>query len=417
MRILIANTYHFPGGGDSTYTFNLAELLRSHGHEVAFFAMQNERNLPDENSDLFVSPIDFRELNQNKSISGGIQVLRRSIYSFEAQEKFSKLLNRFHPDIVHLQNIHAHITPSVIFEAKKHGLPVVWTVHDFKLICPNSHFLIDKNNEICEACAHGSYFHATLKRCKKNSLLASLGITLEAYTHQILQVRKKVDRFLAPSRFLQQKLINAGFDSQKTIYLPLFMKQISTNHSEAATSERYFLFLGRLEQIKGVFTLIEAAKQIPHIPIKLAGRADESVTKQLIGQMPANVQYVGMKTGAELDELRNNSFAFVIPSIWYENQPFAILEAFAIGKPVIGSKLGGIVELIGNNERGILTAPGNAQELANALKKAWNEPNDVHDKGQEGLKYVISNFSASTHYERIIKIYSDLVPRGNKTEA
>ena len=130
MRILIVNAFHFPGGGDSTYAFNLAALLRGKGHKVAFFAMQDGRNISDENSDLFVSHIDFAQLNRRKSLMSGLKIMRRVIYSTDARTKFGRLIKRFQPDIVHLQNIHAHITPSVIFEAKAQGLPVVWTLHD-----------------------------------------------------------------------------------------------------------------------------------------------------------------------------------------------------------------------------------------------------------------------------------------------
>jgi glycosyltransferase involved in cell wall biosynthesis len=158
MRILLVNTRHYYGGGDSTYTFNLAGVLRAHGHEIAFFAMQDGRNLPDPNSDLFVSNIDFQELNKNKKLLNGLRVVTRVIYSREAREKFIQILKRFRPDIVHLQNIHAHITPSVILEAGKQGIPIVWTIHDYKLICPNSHFLIDATGEICEACGKGAYY-------------------------------------------------------------------------------------------------------------------------------------------------------------------------------------------------------------------------------------------------------------------
>src|SRR6266496_69363 len=162
MKILLVNTRHFYGGGDSTYTFSLSRLLQQQGHHVSFFAMQDQRNLNDPNEDLFVPFIDFRELNQHKNIANGLKVLGRVIYSSEARQKFSLLLDRIRPDIVHLQNIHAHITPSIIFEAKQRGLPVVWTLHDYKLICPNSHLMIDVTGQVCEACLKGGFYQAPL---------------------------------------------------------------------------------------------------------------------------------------------------------------------------------------------------------------------------------------------------------------
>ena len=207
MRILIVNTRHFPGGGDSTYSFNLASLLKSKGHQVAFFAMKDERNLPDPLSDLFINHIDFKELNTKKNPLTGLRVLGRVIYSRKARHNFQQLIDRFPPDIVHIQNIHAHITPSIIYEAKQKRLPVVWTLHDHKQICPNSHFIVDKTAEICEACKKRSYYQAILKRCKKGSILASSMAAVEAYAHRMMHIRERVDKFISPSLFLRNKFL------------------------------------------------------------------------------------------------------------------------------------------------------------------------------------------------------------------
>jgi glycosyltransferase involved in cell wall biosynthesis len=202
MRIILVNTRHYFGGGDSTDCFNLAELLRAKGHSVAFFAMSSRANLPDSNEDLFVSHIDFRAISHRMHPANCYRVLSRVIYFKEARDKFEKLIDRFRPDIVHLHNIHGHISPSVIFAAKKRGLPVVWRLHDYKLICPNSHYLVDATEEICEACGQGRYFQAIFKRCKKNSFLASAMAAGEAYLHQLMGICSKVDFFLPPSIFL-----------------------------------------------------------------------------------------------------------------------------------------------------------------------------------------------------------------------
>jgi len=403
MKVLIANTRHYYGGGDSTYAFNLASLLKSKGHEVTFFAMQDERNIPDPNSDLFVSHIDFRELNRNKNLINGFKVLTRSIYSTEARQKFSKLLNRVNPDIVHLHGIHGHITPSVIFEAIKRGLPVVWTQHDYKLICPNTHFLIDNTSEICEACKNGKFYQATLKRCKKGSLLASAMVSLEAYIHQALRINKRVDCFLTPSNFLRIKLLENGFESEKVVHVPLFLPD--NQIGEVRENHGYLLFLGRIEKIKGVHVLLEAARSIPDISIIMAGRADEIIEKKLSNLLPPNVKYIGMQSGKRLDELRNNALGLVFPSICYENQPFSILELFARSKPVIASRLGGMEELVGENERGLLVPPGNPYILADAMKYAIDNPVRMRDKGRNAFNYVLSNHTAERHYQKIMKIY------------
>jgi glycosyltransferase involved in cell wall biosynthesis len=405
MKILIVNTRHYYGGGDSTYAFNLAELLRMKGHEVSFFAMQSEKNLSDPNEDLFVPFIDFRDLNQKKNLSNGLKVLGQAIYSQTARQNFSILLDRIKPDVVHLQNIHAHITPSVIFEAKKRNLPVVWTLHDYKLICPNSHLMIDVTGQLCESCVKGGFLHAPLKRCKKGSLLASVTASVEAYAHQFMGVKKKIDAFLAPSKFLVQKLQEGGF-SRSIHHIPLFIDQES--FQATGKDGGYILFFGRLDPIKGIYTLLEASKKIPSVHIVCAGRINEFEETKIISQVGQNVEYVGFKTGEELRELIQRCYGVVVPSICYENQPFSILEAFAAGKPVIASDLGGMSELVTHMERGLLVKPDQPDELASALAWLNEHPEEAHKMGRSAFDYVKNVHSAESHYQSLMSVYKSL---------
>ncbi len=407
MRVLLVNTRHFRGGGDSSYTFNLADLLRANGHEVAFFAMQDERNLPDPNSDLFVSHIDFRELNRRKDPITGLQVLGRSIYSREARRKFGGLLDRFRPDVVHLQNLHAHITPSVIFEAEKRRLPVVWTLHDYKLVCPNSHFLIDATGAVCEACEEGNYLQAVLKRCKKSSPLASSMAALEAYAHRWLRVRERVGVFLAPSAFLRGKLLERGYPAQRVLHLPLVLSK--EMFLDAAVDKDYLLFLRRLDTIKGIHPLMEACRSVPQVRLVLAGRVEDALVDQLPDLLPPNMEYVGMKQGVELRRLLSGARAVVVPSLWYENQPFSILEAFAAGKPVIASDLGGMTELVKGSERGLLVPPGDARALAEAMAWMVEHPEEAQLRGEKAREYARETHSPERHYERLMGVYGPLV--------
>jgi glycosyltransferase involved in cell wall biosynthesis len=402
----MVNTRHFYGGGDSTYTFSLAGLLKQHGHDISYFAMEDERNLDDPNKDLFVPFIDFRELNQKKSLSTGLKVFGRAIYSREARQKFSILLDRIRPDIVHLQNIHAHITPSVIFEARQRGLPIVWTLHDYKLICPNSHLMMDVSGELCEACIKGNFFHAPINRCKKGSLLASGMAAAEAYAHTLMQVKKHVDAFLAPSQFLAQKLQEGGF-SKSVHHIPLFMD----NNSFRVTSQTdgYLLFFGRLDPIKGIYTLLDAARKIPGIQIVCAGRINEAEEAKIKNQLGGNAEYVGFKTGEELQELIRRCRGVVVPSLCYENQPFSILEAFATGKPVIASDLGGMSELVAHMERGLLVKPKDSENLAKAMTWLAEHAAEAQKMGMAARAYVEKAHSPDSHYEKVTGIYSRLL--------
>jgi len=403
MRILLANTRHYRQGGDSTYTFGLAEALRGAGHEVGFFAMAGSRNEPDPNEDLFVSYIDFRELNRHKSVSTGLRVLRRSIFSSEAEEKFTKLVERFRPDVVHLQNIHAHLTPSIVFAASRIGVPVVWTLHDYKLMCPNSHFRLDESGELCEACRPGRYHWAVVNRCKKDSLLASGMAAIEAYAHWARGLRDRVRCFLSPSQFLASKLLEHGWPGDRVRHVPNFIDAGPALAPRGAGS--HFLFVGKLEELKGIDTLLDAAERAKNAPILLVGPCDDPGVRDRLGRLPSNVRYLGTKTREQIAELLADARALVAPSIWYENQPMVILEAFAAGVPVIGSRLGGIPELVADGERGVLAAPGSAHELADAIRLLQKDGARAVSMGQAARDYVTRNHSVAAHLEAIGDIY------------
>jgi glycosyltransferase involved in cell wall biosynthesis len=406
LKILIVNTRHYYGGGDSTYTFNLAELLASHGHEIAFFAMEDERNLQDPNADLFVSSIDFRSLNQQKTLRNSVKVLTRTIYSTEARQKFSTLLKRFSPDIIHLQNYLLHITASILFEVQRHNPSVVWTLHDYYLACPNSHFLIDRTGQVCEACHGGHFYQAILKHCKKDSLLASSMAAFVAYSNRWMGVAKKVDALVTPSRFLKSKLVASGFDENQVHHLPLFLPQ--ENFWADERDNGYILFLGKLETIKGIDILINAARLAKDVPLKLAGSMDKVLANQLPDILPENVQYLGLKHGQELVELTRNALAIVVPSIWYENQPFSILEAFASGKPVIASAIGGMAELVSHRERGLLVKPGDSVALADAMHWMITNRNLAKEMGRNAMQYAMEYHSPEKHYQSLMSIYSQV---------
>jgi len=400
----LVHTRHFRGDGVSTYTFNLAELLRSHGHDVAFFAMQDERNLPDPNADLFVSPIDFAELNRARSIATGVRVMKRSIYSWEARAKFGRLLQRVRPDVVHIQSLHGHITPSILAEARRRRIRVVWTLHDYKLVCPNTHLLIDATQATCESCSGGAFYQAALRRCKKGSVLASLVAMAEAYAHRWLRIQSQVDHFIAPSAFLRHKVVEmSSLEAERISHLPYFLPEDAFRPSRGPGE--YLLFLGRVTAIKGVRALVAAMRAVPAARLKIVGRVEESLREWLGGELPPNVEYLGPRFGQELIGLIDGARTVVVPSVWYENQPFSILESFAARCPVIASDLGGMTELVPQRERGLLVPPGDVGALAQAIRTVLNEPESLVRWGEQAFQYARREHAGTEHYERLLRIY------------
>jgi glycosyltransferase involved in cell wall biosynthesis len=409
MKVLLANTYHYLRGGDCAYTFALAELLRSRGHEVYFFAMRHPKNVRCDQEDYFVDHIDYVELNKDKNLKNGLRVLARSIYSKQARERIAKLLDHVRPDIAHLQNIHAHLTPSIIYEFETRDTPIVWTLHDYKLICPNSHLL--SNGQICESCKGGRFYMCTLKKCKKGSYRASLVASLEAYVHRYQRVTDKVSRFISPSRFLRDKFVEFGWDPNRLTFIRNFLPpQILSTDASQVTDGQYILYAGQLETWKGVHTLIRAAKELPHVRIKIAGDGSLRSTLQEYATRHAiaNVEFLGHLRQEELAAVMRSCSFVVVPSEWYENCPYSVMEAMTFGKPVVASRIGGLPELVEDGHTGILVSPGDVESLAPAIDRLWSDTGIRLQMGALAKQRAIVDFDAECHYERIMAMYGAL---------
>lgn len=408
MKVLLVNTYYYLRGGDCKYTLSLADILRRKGHEVFFFGMKDPQNLPGLQNELFVSHIDFVEMNKEKNVVNGLRVLSRSIYSREAKRNIRKLIDRVRPDIAHLQSIHAHLTPSVIVQLNNQKIPVLWTLHDYKLICPEAHFM--SHGEICEDCKGGRYRMCTLKKCKKDSYGASLVATLEANFHRFLHLQKRVDRFISPSTFLRNKFINFGWDENKIVHIPLPLVADS-QPATFQTDNGYVLYAGQLEPWKGLETLLEAAQDLPELSFKIAGEGsqrsllEENVRKRGL----RNVTFEGWLNGEKLKELQIHCSIVVVPSQWYENSPYAVIESLALGKPVIASRIGGIPELIDDGVTGYLFTPNDSQQLSGKIR-ALMENNALRSQmGLAAREKVKRELSPEAHYMKLMQVYHQLV--------
>lgn len=405
MKILIVQTYHYYRGGDSTYGFSLANLLRKNGHQVNFFGMKHPLNLPCEDEKYFVDYIDFREANANKNIFNGIKVISRSIYSTHVREKFKEIIKDKKPDIIHIQNLHGHITPSILFETKKQNIPVVMTLHDYKFICPNTHLL--SHGEICESCEGRKFYKCFLKRCKKDSYSASLVASVEACIHKMLKVEKLIDKFISPSRFLKSKFVQYGWDVDKIEVINNFLT--SDKFEDCSNKgENYVLYFGQLEPWKGVKTLIEAAKELTDIKFVIlgTGSAEENLQNFKTEFNLTNVFFKGFKTGAELRTIIKNSLFVIVPSELYENYPYSIMESMAFGKPVIASNIGGIPELVFDGQTGLLFEKGNVVSLINKIKYLLANRDLIIKYGKNSFEYAKENFNEDTYYSKLLKLYN-----------
>lgn len=406
MRVLMVQTFHFYRGGDSTYMLNLSRLLEERGHEVVPFAMEHPHNLPSPYAKYFVSEIDFPKLLADRSPRAAWTVLARSIYSGEARRKIAALADAVKPDVAHFHNIHAHLTTSIIEPLRARGIPIVWTLHDFRLVCPNTSFLSHGN--ICERCLPNRFYHALLQRCKKGSLPASFVAMATTLYERAARVPGRIDRFVTPSAFLREKLVEGGFDPARVVNVPNF---VDLEANLPAPEKEHFVYLGRLLNEKGLDVLVRAAARLDAGRLVIVGEGPaEHSLKALAREIgAARVEFAGRKEGAELRRILAESQFVVLPSRWLENLPFAIMEAFACAKPVVASNLGGIPEMVEDGVNGYLVPMGDVGALAGALRRMLADRPAREAMGRRGREKAERLYGRDYHYDRIMDIYSGVV--------
>jgi len=409
VKILFVNTYHYRRAGAEVYALDLAEALRSRGHEVRFFAMQHPDNIQSADSRYWVPEIDFRAMNAHKTPANALLVLSRSIYSVGARRALSGMLSDWRPDVAHLNNIHAHLTPSVIDELNARGIPTVWTLHDCKLLCPNTD--LASHGEICERCKGGRFMQCTLHTCKKDSRSASFVATLEAEAHRFLHVRDRVDAFIAPSVFLRDKFIEFGWPPDKFVHMPNFNNMPLASHVEMPDGRRV-LFAGQLERTKGVLTLLEALEHSPDVRLDIAGdgqlRGEVEAKAADLRLNGAEVHTHGRVSKDVLGGLIDAARVVVVPSQLYENSPYSVIEAFAHARPVVASRIGGIPELVVDGVNGITTTPGAANEFAVAIDRLLDDP-ELWRRSAGGALATAASRDATDYVVALEKLYADVV--------
>ena len=401
MRILHVNKFLYRHGGAEAYMYELAALQIAAGDEVAFYGMEHPQNEPMPYSRHFPSYVELRET----SMASKVKASARVFYSRSAEAGMEAVLHDFRPDAVHLHNIYHQLSPSVLRPLARHGVPAVMTLHDYKLACPNYQFL--NHGVICEACLGGAFLHATMRRCKDGSLAASILVTVEAYAHRIAGAYSPIDRFIAPSRFLANKMAQARIFPDRLRHVNHFVEIPSM---PARTEPRSgFVYAGRLSPEKGVDVLVAAAGMVDGAKVDVLGDGPERPRlERLAAELaPGRVRFRGRVTKAEVQAAMRASLAAVVPSRWYENQPMAVLEAMACATPPIGTSLGGMPELVADGVTGFIIEPNAPAQLADAMRKLMADPDFAVAMGQEARAVVGAQFTPALHLERIVEVYKE----------
>ncbi len=398
MRIIQANKFYFLKGGAERYFFELTRQLVGRGHQVVPFAMKYPRNEPTQFRKYFVSTVSTEEQYGWQ----GLRTAGRVLYSFEAAGKFSALAKETEPDILHAHNIYHQLSPSILAAASRLGIPSVMTLHDYHLVSPN--YLMFDRGRIVELSKKHPYWDTFKRRTIGGSFASSALSAFEGWLHKKLKLYDSVRTFIAPSRFLKNKCVEYGIAPGRIEVIPHFIDL--SGRETVSSSERSVLFVGRLSEEKGAMTLIEAMRDLPDIRCVIVGEGPQRTRlhKTADDLKLRNVEFTGALYGDELKAEYERARVVIIPSVCYENAPMVALEAYAWGKPVAASNIGGLPEVVRNGETGLLFEPGNSRDLADKISRLMDEDRAAR-MGAAGRALAEREYDPETHLEKILGVY------------
>lgn len=399
MKVLMVNKFLHLNGGSETYILKIGEYLRCQGHQVEYFGMEHEGMCMGNTMNAYTKEMDFHTGSMLSKITYPFKI----IYSAEARKKIRLILEEFSPDVVHLNNFNYQLTPSIILEVVKwrkkreKECKIIYTAHDYQLICPNHMLYNIEKKSICEKCIGGHFGNCLKNKCIHGSSMRSVIGTLEAFFWNKIKVYQYIDKVICCSDFMKEKIDKNLILADKTLALHNFVEEHINIKSE---KKKYVLYFGRLSEEKGILTLQKVCKALPHIPFVFAGSGP---LENIIEKLP-NASYVGFKNGEQLEKLISEAQFTIYPSEWYENCPFSVMESQMYGTPVIGAKIGGIPELIIENKTGLLFESGNEKDLKTKIECLWEDKKKIEEYSQNCIK---AKFDTVEKYcQKLIKIYA-----------
>lgn len=408
MKILLIDVYNYNKGGAETVCFNTGKMLEEHGHSVVYFTLKWLNNKPSPFSKYFPESKETRvgPLKQVKN-------LINYFYHFEAAKKIEQLILDEKPDLAHIHLMWGQITPSIFPILKKYHIPVLFTVHDYRIVCPAYTFR-DGKGHICEACRGKNFYKCFTHTCCKGSKLMSAVMAAEQYfRNAFFNPTRYIDGFIYVSNFakdIQEKYM-PSLKSKPSIILYNFSTSISDN-SKLMPADRYYLYFGRLSYEKGVRTLLGAFKDLPQCKLKVVGTGPKEAELRAFAdnEKMQNVEFLGYKQGEELADLVRNAYFVIVPSEWYENNPMTIIEAYSVGTPVIGARIGGIPEIVVNGQTGFQFESGNVVDLKNTVLRSDVLDGKTYTEFSQGtINFANENLSKDSYWKKLIEFYGRFV--------
>lgn len=388
MHILVLhNYYHHPGGEDVVFKAEKA-LLERMGHKVVTFVENNAR---------------LKNMNPFKAAAN-------AVWSKDAQQKLRRIIQQTRPDIAHFHNTFLMISPAAYYACKEAGVPVVQTLHNYRLICPGA--LLMRNGRVCEDCVGKAVpWPGVVHSCWRGSRVGTAVVATMLTAHHLMKTwQKQVDVYIALTNFARRKFIEGGLPADKIVVKPNF---ITPDPGIGLHKGNYALFVGRLSEEKGIQTLLSAWQRLKGIHLKIVGdgplldKARAFVQQQGLSK----VEFLGRKSRNEVFALMKKARGLIFPSEWYEGFPMTLAEAFATGLPLVASRLGAMAEIVEDGRTGLLFEPGNPEDLAAKVEWAWSHPNVMAEMGGEARQEYEAKYTAERNYEMLMAIYHQAANR------
>ena len=402
MKVLLVNKFHWNKGGAEKYYFELGQLLKENGHEVAYFSMEDKRNIITGGKEYFVPNCDFDNVSMLRAFD--------IIYNKKNGRIMAHALDEFKPDIVHLNNFQRQLSSSIIKPIIQRNIPIIYTAHDYQALCP-AISMLDNESTVCEKCIGGKYENCIYKSCIKGSRLRSILGAIEAVYYRYTKIyRDKIDHIITPANFSTQKFIEDGFQKDKVTAIH---NSIDIDEYRLDTEDNgYILYFGRLSREKGIYELLDAFSKCHIGKLCIAGDGPErNKIEKMVKTNNLNIDLLGKLDKHKMREVIAKCRFVVVPSVWYENCSYVLLEALAIGKAVIGSNIGGIPELLKDGLNGLLY--NNKWELTEKMQLLYEDDNLLKTLQNNALQLPAELINRQIYYDRLMKIYREQIKKHN----
>jgi glycosyltransferase involved in cell wall biosynthesis len=400
MRILFIHNFYQQFGGEDSVAIAERRLLEERGEDVLFWSRHNDEI-------------------KNYGPLQKLNFFRETIYSSRTVSDIEKAVSEFKPDVAFVHNIYPLISPSLYSALQKMRVPLVQVLHDFRPFCSNGWFYID--GKICERCKLGNHLHGIVKRCYRDSYALSTLYSTTLGVNRWAGMLDKVDAYVCLTGFFKKKIMEAGIPEKKIFIRPNFIdappldipaRDVKTTDLQSASNGGgYAIFLGRLSNEKGLWTLIRAFEQLPEVELKIVGTGplEEELRKYVREKNLRNIDLVGFKSGDEKWKLIRNCQFAVVSSEWYENFPIVVLEYFAGAKPVIASRIGGLPYVVEEGKSGLLFEAGNAADLVDKVRRLRAAPAEAEAMGRRGRQLAETEYGPQKSYDNLMQIFTQVL--------